>query len=203
MSAWFRHVTIIEIASENLKSGPPLSATNSWPSNSDDRLHRVDLFAIMRPNFRGGLLWHLIRSEISGWPGESTRIHLALGGLVNEAEWGGFDFGAQWIMADGVRINQCGSWSASIPKKKAHSPASRFTESDRLFSHGDQHRRGVGPFYDSRRRERVNVSKERARVKAKQTMHVLTDKKGAIVGGGLLTPARITRANRCTSGSSR
>lgn len=38
-------------------------------------------------------------------PGESTRIHLALGGLVNEAEWGGFDFGAQWIMADGVGIN--------------------------------------------------------------------------------------------------
>jgi len=27
-------------------------------------------------------------------------------------------------------------------------------------------------------------------VKAKRTMHVLTDKKGAIVGGGLLTPGK-------------
>ncbi len=28
-------------------------------------------------------------------PGQSTRVHIALGGLVNEAEWGGQDFGAQ------------------------------------------------------------------------------------------------------------
>ncbi|MBX3234911.1 MAG: hypothetical protein KF814_02055 [Nitrospiraceae bacterium] len=38
-------------------------------------------------------------------PGQSIRVHLALGGLVNEVEWGGQDFGAQWIMADGVGIN--------------------------------------------------------------------------------------------------
>lgn len=38
-------------------------------------------------------------------PGASTRIHLALRGLINEVEWSGHDFGAQWIMADGVEIN--------------------------------------------------------------------------------------------------
>ncbi|MBA5872999.1 MAG: hypothetical protein GDA66_00410 [Nitrospira sp. CR1.2] len=38
-------------------------------------------------------------------PGASTRIHLALGGLINEVEWGGHDFGDQWIMADGVGIS--------------------------------------------------------------------------------------------------
>ena len=38
-------------------------------------------------------------------PGQSTRIHIARGNLINETEWGGEDFGAQWIMADGVGIN--------------------------------------------------------------------------------------------------
>ena len=38
-------------------------------------------------------------------PGQSTRVHIARGGLINEAEWGGHDFGAQWIMADGIGIN--------------------------------------------------------------------------------------------------
>lgn len=38
-------------------------------------------------------------------PGESTRIHLALGSLINEVVWGGHHVEAQWIMADGVGIN--------------------------------------------------------------------------------------------------
>ncbi|MEJ3405319.1 hypothetical protein WDJ51_11280 [Rathayibacter sp. YIM 133350] len=33
-------------------------------------------------------------------PGASTRIALARGNLVPDEEWGGEDFGAQWIMAD-------------------------------------------------------------------------------------------------------
>jgi hypothetical protein len=52
-------------------------------------------------------------------PGQSTRVHIALGGLVNEAEWGGHDFGAQWIMADGSGSIRCGSWSASTPKRRS------------------------------------------------------------------------------------
>ena len=38
-------------------------------------------------------------------PGESWRVHIARGSLVNEPEWGGQDFGAQWIMADGIGID--------------------------------------------------------------------------------------------------
>ncbi|MGA7981562.1 MAG: hypothetical protein WCA32_15245 [Chromatiaceae bacterium] len=38
-------------------------------------------------------------------PGEEIRIGLALGGLIEgEPEWGGHDFGAQWIMADSTGI---------------------------------------------------------------------------------------------------
>ena len=38
-------------------------------------------------------------------PGEAIRVHIARGKLVPDEEWGGEDFGAQWIMADGVGIN--------------------------------------------------------------------------------------------------
>lgn len=38
-------------------------------------------------------------------PGQATRVHIARGNLINEAEWGGEDYGAQWIMADGIGIN--------------------------------------------------------------------------------------------------
>ena len=33
-------------------------------------------------------------------------MHLARGRLVPDEEWGGEDFGAQWIMCDGFNINE-------------------------------------------------------------------------------------------------
>jgi hypothetical protein len=39
-------------------------------------------------------------------PGESTRVHIAHGGVIaGEPEWGGHDAGAQWIMAAPIGIN--------------------------------------------------------------------------------------------------
>jgi hypothetical protein len=38
-------------------------------------------------------------------PGESFRVHIARGKLIPDEEWGGEDFGAQWIMADGIGIS--------------------------------------------------------------------------------------------------
>ena len=38
-------------------------------------------------------------------PGQAIRLSIARGNLINEAEWGGEDYGAQWIMADGIGIN--------------------------------------------------------------------------------------------------
>ena len=103
-------------------------------------------------------------------PGQSTRVHIALGGLVNEAEWGGHDFGAQWIMADGVGINPV----RLMVSQQTHSLASRFAKPHRLFCDRDEHRRGIGPFYYSRRGQRIDVPKEVA--SESQTDHACVDR---------------------------
>jgi hypothetical protein len=38
-------------------------------------------------------------------PGASTRLHVRFGQIAGEPEWGGFDRGAQWIMAAPIGID--------------------------------------------------------------------------------------------------
>ena len=104
-------------------------------------------------------------------PGQSTRVHIALGGLVNEAEWGGctMDYGRRRRDQSGAAHGQ-----PAHQREEAHSLASRFAKPHRLFGDRDEHRGGIGPFYDSRRGQRIDVPKEVA--SESQTDHACVDR---------------------------
>ena len=59
-------------------------------------------------------------------PGESTRIHLALGGLVDEAG-GRVRFRPQWIARPTASGSTVRLMVSEHTRKEAHSPAPRFT----------------------------------------------------------------------------